>query len=223
VAGLFGVNEGTARVALSRMAAAGEVEAVEGRYRLAGHLLARQARQRESRSPQLRRWKGAWALVVVTAVRRTAAARAEARRSLLAARLAELREGVWVRPDNLDVVVPSEVAGHVERWTARPEGDPVALARGLWPLGEWAERAERLLDRMAATLPTLQPGHTEVLAPGFVLSAAVLRHFQADPLLPAELLPEDWPGDALRHEYDAWDAAYRQVLIGYHRGHVTPA
>src|SRR3954451_15825186 len=95
VAGLFGVNEGTARVALSRMAAAGEVEADEGRYRLAGHLLARQARQRESRSPQLRRWRGSWALVVVTAARRTAAARAEARRASPGARPGAAREGGW--------------------------------------------------------------------------------------------------------------------------------
>ena len=41
------------------------------------------------------------------------------------------------------------------------------------------------------------------LAPGFELSAAVLRHLQADPLLPAELLPVGLAGVAapldLRH------------------------
>src|SRR4051812_7185840 len=43
---LFGVAEGTVRTALSRMLAAGELEtAGDGRYRLAGPLLARQARQ----------------------------------------------------------------------------------------------------------------------------------------------------------------------------------
>jgi phenylacetic acid degradation operon negative regulatory protein len=40
----------------------------------------------------------------------------------------------------------------------------------------------------------------------------VLRHFQADPLLPGQLLPEDWPGDRLRRDYDRYDTAYRSVL-----------
>ena len=50
------------------------------------------------------------------------------------------------------------------------------------------------------------------MAGGFVLSAAVLRALQADPLLPAALLPADWPGRALRADYDRYDAAYRAVL-----------
>ena len=30
--------------------------------------------------------------------------------------------------------------------------------------------------------------------PAFLAGAAALRHVRADPLLPAELLPADWPG-----------------------------
>jgi phenylacetic acid degradation operon negative regulatory protein len=65
---------------------------------------------------------------------------------------------------------------------------------------------------MTGLLPTLEAGDPAGLADGFVTSAAVLRHLQADPLLPPALLPDDWPGAALRHEYDAYDAAYRAVL-----------
>ena len=43
---LFGISAGTTRVALSRMVAAGELEPDGNGYRLAGHLLDRQARQR---------------------------------------------------------------------------------------------------------------------------------------------------------------------------------
>ena len=50
LAGLFGINENRARVALSRMASTGEVTTDgSGRYRLAGHLLDRQGRQSQSR------------------------------------------------------------------------------------------------------------------------------------------------------------------------------
>jgi phenylacetic acid degradation operon negative regulatory protein len=87
------------------------------------------------------------------------------------------------------------------------------LAASLWDLDGWARRAERLrrrLDDLAVTGDAM-------LAPGFVLSASVLRHFQADPLLPDELLPADWPGRSLRREYDAWDVAYRAVLAHHAR------
>jgi phenylacetic acid degradation operon negative regulatory protein len=50
-----------------------------------------------------------------------------------------------------------------------------------------------------------------------VLSAAVLRHLQADPLLPGELLPRRWPGAELRALYDDFDAAYRAVLADWGR------
>ena len=62
------------------------------------------------------------------------------------------------------------------------------------------------------------PAH---LAPGFELSAAVLRHLQADPLLPAALLPADWPGRAFRRTYDRWDRRYRTVLTTWGRRGLT--
>ena len=66
-------------------------------------------------------------------------------------------------------------------------------------------------------------GDPTALADGFVTSADVLRHLQADPLLPAELLPARWPGAALRAEYDRYDAAYRATLRGWFRADRAPA
>jgi phenylacetic acid degradation operon negative regulatory protein len=82
------------------------------------------------------------------------------------------------------------------------------LARELWDLPAWADRAIGLLGELAG----LNPDTTEALAPGFELSASVLRHLQADPLLPDELLPRGWPGVRLRADYDGWDARYRATL-----------
>jgi phenylacetic acid degradation operon negative regulatory protein len=61
------------------------------------------------------------------------------------------------------------------------------------------------------------PDTAAALAPGFELSAAVLRHLQADPLLPAELLPGGWPGRDLRDDYDRWDSRYRATLQEWSR------
>jgi phenylacetic acid degradation operon negative regulatory protein len=66
-------------------------------------------------------------------------------------------------------------------------------------------------------LDGLTPDRPVTLAPGFELSASVLRHLQADPLLPDELLPADWPGTRLRATYDAWDARYRATLREWSR------
>jgi hypothetical protein len=91
----------------------------------------------------------------------------------------------------------------------------VALAAELWDLAGWAARARVLLEALDALVGTLEAGDAGALAPGFVLSAAALRHFQADPLLPDALLPSDWPGEELRRHYDRYDAAYRARLADW--------
>ncbi len=214
-ASLFGITEGTARTALSRMVAAGELAGDgSGSYGIAaGHLLARQARQTASRRARTDPWDGhTWLQAVVVADgRRSAADRVLLRATFAAARLSELREGVWLRPDNLGEARP--VGAEEVRWfRCVPEGDPGELVRRLWDLDWWAGRAQGLRSSMTALLDPLVAGDRQVLAEGFVVSADVLRHLQSDPLLPRELLPTDWPGGALRDEYDRYDGAYRSVL-----------
>ena len=214
---LFGIAEGTTRVAISRMQAAGELEGDgDGRYRLAGRLLQRQARQEQSRHPRLASWSGRWRIGVVTADRRAAADRAGLRDAMRALRLAEWRPGVWARPDNLPAGslpgAESTVAAQCTLVDGRPEVDDRRLAASLWDLDGWAAVARGLRDEMAAALPSLDAGDTAALAPAFVLAAAVLRHQQADPLLPDELLPDGWPGARLRADYEDFEAAFRRLL-----------
>lgn len=214
---LFGIAEGTVRVALSRMVSAGELAADDGWYRLTGRLLDRQARQSEGRHPQLRTWDGDWSMWIVEPVRRSAADRSELRNAMRALRAAELREGVWLRPDNLD---PDRLAhqqavatSQCRSFVARPEGDSTdgELAAELWDLDSWASIATLLEGEMAAFIARLEHGEVDALAPAWELSAAVLRHLVADPLLPSELLPATWPGDDLRAAYDRYDVAFKQL------------
>jgi phenylacetic acid degradation operon negative regulatory protein len=212
--GLFGISENRARVALSRMVAAGEATSDgPGRYRLAGHLVARQERQSASRSGATTPWDGDWCVAVVTTTGSTAEVRNARRRALAYVRMAELREGVWMRPANVPVRLPDSLDADVEVLTARP-ADPRQLSAQLWDLSAWSARADELLEGLAA----LEPAGPEALAPGFELSAAVLRHLQSDPLLPTELLPADWPGSRIRTTYDEWDARYRASLRTWSRG-----
>jgi phenylacetic acid degradation operon negative regulatory protein len=200
---LFGLSEGAVRVALSRMVAAGELATDGGSYRLAGPLLERHGRQEEGRRPRLRRWDGTWLLGVVGAggERRAPAERAAIRRRLSALRLAEWREGVWLRPDNLGPVAAVEGC---RWWTGgRPDG-PVD-AGALWDLEGWSRRAVAL-ERAMSTTPV------DRIAASFGVAAAVVRHLRDDPLLPPALLPADWPADRLRAAYDGYEAAFQATL-----------
>ena len=141
---------------------------------------------------------------------------------MTALRLAELRDGVWLRPDNLSGW-PSGAAAEVVaaqcRWlSVVPDDEPAQLAARLWDVDGWARRAQGLLAQVNDLRPALEEGATEALAPGFLRSAAVLRHLQDDPLLPPQLLPEGWPGRTLRQGYDAFDRADRSVLATWLRG-----
>ncbi len=144
LSGLFGISENRARVALSRMVAAGEATTDgSGRYRLSGHLVDRQSRQSLSRSGLRSAYSGAWMLAVVVTTGSTAEVRTQRRRALSYLRLAELREGVWLRPDNLATVPPAGLLGDIEFIEARPANSE-ALAARLWDLEAWSTRGPRV-------------------------------------------------------------------------------
>lgn len=217
---LFGLAEGTVRTALSRMVAAGEATtAGDGWYALSGGLVDRQERQLRSRAAATVEWSGRWRLAVVVGGARSAAQRSELRRAMGQLRLAELRDGVWLRPDNLERATTNavQVADEQCQWflgepqltLARSDAE---LAGDLWDLPAWAAGATSLRRGMHQLVSRLDAGDTGALAEGFVLSAGVLRHLLADPLLPRELQPRGWPGAALRADYDRYDAAYRRLL-----------
>ena len=167
--GLFGIRPGTARVAISRMAAAGELVADDDGYALGPELRARQARQDLSRQGATGTWDpghDGWHAFVVTGEARPAPERTALRRAARALRLGELREGVWMRPANLDLDDQPEalavVSGQCLRMRAHPEGDDAGLAAALWDLDGWAQRARRLTDALAASSP---PSTTATSAP----------------------------------------------------------
>lgn len=187
----FGIREPTLRVALTRMVGAGDLVRSADGYRLSDRLLARQRRQDDALDPKLRGWDGTWSTLVITSVGTDARTRATLRTTLQAKRFGELREGVWMRPANLDLQLTDELRGRVRVLEARDD-DPAGLVAALWDLPTWVGTGRRLLDDLS--------GASDVPA-RFVAAAATVRHLLADPVLPVELLPDDWPGDALRQAY----------------------
>jgi len=196
---LFDVPETTLRAALSRMLAAGDLTRSDGTYRLSPRLLERQRRQDAALEIGTVTWDGTWEQVVITSSGRTAQARAELRAGLTGLRLAELREGVWLRPANLDRPLPEWPAALITVFRVTPVDDPEELSRRLWDVDGWAGQGHALLDAMAAP---------DSARTALTLNAATVRHLLVDPVLPGELSPDDWPSDALRAAY----ARYRAEL-----------
>jgi phenylacetic acid degradation operon negative regulatory protein len=187
----FGIRESTLRVALTRMVGAGDLVRSADGYRLSERLLTRQRRQDDALEPRTRRWEGEWTTVIVTAVGTDARSRAALRNALFDKRFGELREGVWLRPDNVDVDLSDVMRDRVRVLTAR-DGDPADLVDQLWNLPAWARTGRQLIDEM---------GSATAVPDRFVAAAAMVRHLLTDPVLPAELLPADWPGADLRRAY----------------------
>lgn len=211
IAAVFGINENQARVALSRMTARGEVSwDGSGTYALAGRLAQRAQRLDVARRAATRSFDGSWHQVVVTASGDGAPQRRARRELLRAARLGELRDGVWLRPANLELAVGASEGLVV--FTSTPHGDQALLAARCFDLDGWARRARSLVQALHST--QLNKGS---VAAGFERDAEVLRHLQRDPLVPVELLPRGWPGEALRDAYEAFDAEYRGLLADSHR------
>ena len=79
---------------------------------------------------------------MITSVGTDARTRAALRTTLQDKRFAELREGVWLRPDNLDVELTADVLDRVRVLHARDD-DPAELAARLWDLPGWAAHRPR--------------------------------------------------------------------------------
>ncbi len=212
VASLFGISAGAARTCLWRMASNGELISDDGTYALAGHLLERRHRVDDASrvgDAEAAPWDGTWELAIVSLERRAAADRLELRKAAAALHLAELREGVWIRPDNLDPQRLPTPKAILDRQCTHFHGAATDITaetmHALFDLDAWSDDARWLVEAMnedAAQGFTYQ----------FALSIAVVRHLQLDPQLPVELIPSHWPGHPLRSTYRRFDAAFKKRL-----------
>ncbi len=206
---LFGISEGTVRVALSRMASDGEVFASEGSYELTLRLRGRQQLLDAGQAPDLRPWRGRWEAVAVDPGAQTSA-RASAEAALAGARLACFGDGLWLRPANLRRPLPQEATGSCVVLEARPLDHGAALAARLWDLQGWAARAGILTDALRAE---------DRPAARFTVAAAIARHLRDDPCLPPSLLPSPWPGPSARRAYRRYAGELTRILASEQAGY----
>ncbi len=213
-----GVEEKAARQALSRTAAEHLLSAERDGRRVRWHLtaagdrlLAEGTERIYSFGRPVQRWDGRWLVLAVSVPETQRQLRHRLRTRLTWAGLGSPLPGLWVTPD---IDKEKEVAAAIEELGVEAcsfvgpygaVGDQRRVVAAAWQLGE----LERLYDVFLAEV-----GGADVAGRAGAFSAQVQlvqrwRRFPfLDPALPAQLLPEGWPGPAaaaLFHaRHDAW-------------------
>ncbi len=206
--GVFGIGESTARVVLSRMRREGwfatrrdgrqtVYELTEQSWRLLDEGRARILDRGHAE------WDGEWRMVLYAVPEAERAERERVRRALSWLGFGPLAPSVWLSPHPRLSAAEETLAGtpatRVELLTARSHGREAdrRMAARCWDLDTLGRDYAELVTELenlppAAELATL-PG-AEALRRRIGLISAYRRFPFRDPDLPAELLPESWPG-----------------------------
>jgi phenylacetic acid degradation operon negative regulatory protein len=195
------IDSGVVRTAMSRLAADGWLERNKvGRnsfYRLAQKgWQTFDTAAKHIYNPKPADWTGRFELLLIA----NAADRDASREALKDAGFGSPLPGVWIAPSG--VPVPEQAAQAIRLEVSAEDDSGRRLLSESWPL-------DRTADAYLKFMKTFEPlrgwiGRRERLSDADAFTARILliHHYRRvvlrDPLLPAALLPRDWPGRAAR-------------------------
>ena len=195
------IDSGVVRTAMSRLAADGWLERSKvGRnsfYRLAskGQHTFETATQ-HIYDPPPSDWTGRFELLLIG----NAWDREAARDALRDAGFGSPLPGVWVAPSG--VPVPEEAARAIRLEVSAEDDSGRRLLSESWPLERTAEAYQKFMKAFAPLSAWLGRGEALSEIDAFTARILLIHHYRRvvlrDPLLPAALLPKDWPGRAAR-------------------------
>jgi ring-1,2-phenylacetyl-CoA epoxidase subunit PaaA len=202
------ISPESTRQALRRVAAQGLVEA-ERHGRLAAYHLTPVGRRRLEEAADriyLRRshaWDGRWRMLTYAFAEDERSSREALRRELAWMGYGSLSSGVLICPwdlgARLDATLAKHgIAGSVETFTSRLDGDDRELAARAYDLRELHAAHRAFVDDLEPQLASLDVGaldDTEALVRRLELVHRWRRFLFLDPGLPRELVPTDWLGE----------------------------
>jgi phenylacetic acid degradation operon negative regulatory protein len=195
------IEGGVVRTAMSRLAADGWLERNKvGRNSF--YRLTRKGRQtfdtatRHIYDPQVSDWTGRFELLLIG----SGGDRDASREALKNAGFGSPLPGVWIAPSG--VPIPEE-AGHAIRLEVSAEDDAGRrLLSESWPLQRTADAYLKFMKTFDPLRGSLDRGERLSDTDAFTARILLIHHYRRvvlrDPLLPAALLPRDWPGRAAR-------------------------
>jgi phenylacetic acid degradation operon negative regulatory protein len=195
------IDSGVVRTAMSRLASDGWLKR-EKVGRNSFYRLVKQGRQtfdaatKHIYESQPSDWTGRFELLLIG----SSGDRDASREALRNAGFGSPLPGVWVAPSG--VPIPAEAEGAIRLEVSAEDDSGRRLLRESWPL-------DRTADAYQKFMKTFEPlrgwiGRREKLSDADAFTARILlihyyrRVVLRDPLLPAPLLPVDWPGRAAR-------------------------
>lgn len=229
----FGINERLVRSSVFRLVEEewliGERHGRQSRYGFTGP-----GRQRFERAHHKiyfaaeRRWNGEWTIVIAPPARLPPASRAPLRRELHWEGFRMISPGTFARPAGdrsaLEEILERTGAGDgVVICAARDverRGQPAlrSLIPAHWQLAGVFKAYGRFVEQFGALLGMMPRPRSFLPEQAFVIRTLVIHAFRRvllhDPLLPAELLPQDWTG---RKAYDLCRSVYQLTYLDSER------
>jgi len=195
------IDSGVVRTAMSRLAADGWLER-ERVGRNSFYRLTKNGRQtfvaatRHIYDPQASDWTGRFELLLIG----RAEDREASRDALKNAGFGSPLPGVWVAPSG--VPIPEEAACAIRLEVSAEDDSGRRLLSESWPLDRTAEAYLKFMKTFEPLRDWVSRGaplsDTEAFTARVLLIHYYRRVVLRDPLLPAVLLPSDWPGRAAR-------------------------
>ncbi|WP_328457958.1 PaaX family transcriptional regulator [Amycolatopsis sp. NBC_00438] len=221
-----GISEHATRSTLSRMARRGLLHRVRrGRHVYVGltdrsRAILHDGEQRIWRAGAVnRQWDGTWTLLGFSMPESWQRQRHALRSRLLWAGFGSLQGGLWIAPGHVDTVPlldGLDAHGHVRVFQARtlPPTEVAEIVREAWDTDRLAEHYRAFLSRWQD--PEAQA--PDSLARDLLLESDWLQTIRADPRLPREHLPGDWPAESAQELFYALSAelkpAARAIAAG---------
>ncbi|MFV1992110.1 MAG: hypothetical protein ACC652_15365, partial [Acidimicrobiales bacterium] len=143
-------------------------------------------------------WDGTWVMVAFPDGVEHPDVPDHVRTLLKADRLGELRQGIWLRPDNLgtmDKLSQAATASQSYFPSTVRINRPRHMATMLWSLGDFARRSRILAETTESFCRQIANDPDSHAPQGWILMTALLTQIGLDPLLPPALFPRQWPGE----------------------------
>src|SRR5882672_11699765 len=195
------IDSGVVRTAMSRLAADGWL-ARERVGRNSFYRLVKKGRQtfdtatRHIYDPQISDWTGRFELLLIGSSEDRDASREPLRNAGFGSPL----PGVWVAPSG--VPVPEEAAHAIRLEVSAEDDSGRRLLSESWPLHRTAAAYAKFIKSFEPLRAWIGKRNALSEADAFTARILLIHHYRRvvlrDPLLPAALLPRDWPGRAAR-------------------------